>query len=73
MKNLLNDPDVMALYKGLQNNKYSDIDDYLTSTPIFERPSMTQPLQKQDAKFEPKLFFDGEAITDFIGDNDYGL
>ena len=33
MKNLLDDPDVMALYKDLQNNKYENIDDYLTSFP----------------------------------------
>lgn len=72
MKNLLDDPAVMALYKALQNNKYADIDDYLTSTPIDDieqEPSESKLIHKP----EPKIFFDGQEVSDFIGDNDYGL
>lgn len=71
MKNLLDDPDVMALYKALQNNRYENIDDYLTSTPIFQRPDMTHLAQKPEPEFQ--LFCDGQKVSDFIEDNDYGL
>lgn len=72
MKNLLDDPDVLALYKSLQSNKYTDIDDYLTSDPtesIYDY-SFNQKKQKMP---EPKIFFDGVEVQDFIGDIDYGL
>ena len=74
MKNLLNDPDVMALYKGLQNNKYEDIDDYLTSIPIFQRSPTSNFTQKQeDTEPKFKLFCNGKEVTDFDNDMDYGL
>lgn len=80
MKNLLDDPDVMALYKDLQNNKYENIDDYLTSFPETSTHSdhggipihmiSNRGLPKPDRK----IFWEGQEITmDFEEDNDYGL
>lgn len=71
MKNLLNDPDVMSLYKALQNNRYKDIDDYLTSIPIFQRPAMTRLVQKPEPEFQ--FVCGGQKVSDFIENTDYGL
>lgn len=77
MKNLLDDPDVMALYKDLQNNKYEDIDDYLTSFPDSNYQDGIPTKLVSEKKLPPvsgKIFWDGQEITmDFEEDNDYGL
>ena len=80
MKNLLDDPDVMALYKGLQNNKYEDIDDYLTSFPETENYSNQGGVPRNlisEEKLSPlskKIFWNGEEITSGIEySDDYGL
>lgn len=76
MKNLLDDPEVMKLYRALQNKRYNDIEDYLNSSPIdeIEKESMhfseTNP---PTPKFDRKIFWGGEEVSDFVGDNDYGL
>ena len=80
MKNLLDDPDVMALYKDLQNNKYENIDDYLTSFPETSTHSdhggipihmiSNRGLPKPDGK----IFWDEKEITSGIEySDDYGL
>lgn len=71
MKNLLSDPDVLELYNSLKNNKFIDVEDYLTSFPE-ESPSQVFNWKKSSIP-EPKIFFDGIEVQDFIGDNDYGL
>lgn len=75
MKNLLDDPDVMALYKALQNNKYEDIDDYLTSFPETLTHSEHGGIPEIRLK-EPdrKIFWDGEEVSfNFEDSGDYGL
>lgn len=72
MKNLLNDPDVMALYKNLQNGTFQDVDDYLTSNPA-DFANLDFEIDTPKKKQETKIFFDGMEVSDFIGDNDYGL
>ena len=76
MKNLLDDPDVMALYKSLQTNKFEDIEDYLTSSyEDFKKPIIIEKIHKPEIENlpSPKIFWGGEEVSDFIGDNDYGL
>lgn len=73
MKNLLNDPDVMALYKSLQNGTFQDVDDYLTSNPVDFANLDFEMYTPEKKKQETKIFFDGMEVSDFIGDNDYGL
>lgn len=73
MKNLLDDPDVMALYKGLQNNKYEDIDDYLTSFPTNYQDEIPTELVTEK-KLPRKIFWNGKEITAGIEySDDYGL
>lgn len=77
MKNLLDDPDVMALYKDLQNNKYEDIDDYLTSFPDSNYQDEIPAKLISEKKLPPvsgKIFWDGKEITAGIEySDDYGL
>ena len=74
MKNLLDDPDVMALYKDLQNNKYEDIDDYLTSFPDSDyQDGIPTKLVSEKKLPERKVFFEGEEISGYIESDDYGL
>ena len=77
MKNLLDDPDVMALYKDLQNNKYEDMDDYLTSFPDSNYQDGIHAKLISEKKLPPvsgKLFWDGKEITAGIEySDDYGL
>ena len=77
MKNLLDDPDVMALYKDLQNNKYEDIDDYLTSFPDSDyQDGIPAKLvsEKKLPSVSGKIFWDGKEITAGIEySDDYGL
>lgn len=77
MKNLLDDPDVMALYKDLQNNKYEDIDDYLTSFPDSDYQDGIPTKLVPEKKLPPasgKIFWDGKEITAGIEySDDYGL
>lgn len=62
MKNFLDDPDVIALYKELQNKKY-------------KKPIIIETKHKPEIESlpNPKIFWGGEEVSDFIGDNDYGL
>lgn len=77
MKNLLDDPDVMALYKDLQNNKYEDIDDYLTSFPDSDYQDGIPAKLASEKKLPPvsgKIFWNGKGITAGIEySDDYGL
>ena len=77
MKNLLDDPDVMALYKDLQNNKYEDIDDYLTSFPDSDYQDGIPTKLVPEKKLPPasrKIFWNGKEITAGIEySDDYGL
>lgn len=73
MKNLLNDPEVLKLYQALQNKKFKDLDDYLTSSPIDEISEQNCIFPTPRKSQESKIFFGGEEIRDFEGDNDYGL
>lgn len=76
MKNLLDDPDVMALYKDLQNNKYEDINDYLTSFPADYRDKIPTELvtEKKLPPVSGKIFWNGKEITAGIEySDDYGL
>ena len=74
MKNLLDDPDVMALYKDLQNNKYEDIDDYLTSFPDSDYQDGIPTKLVPEKKLPRKIFWDGKEITAGIEySDDYGL
>ena len=77
MKNLLDDPDVMALYKDLQNNKYENIDDYLTSFPETSTHSDHGGIPiglSPEKKLPGKIFWDGKEITSGIEySDDYGL
>ena len=69
MKNLLNDPDVAQLYQDLQSGKYKDVEDYMSTFYKESTTSIYTP-KKQP---ELKMFWGGEIIQDFEGDNDYGL
>lgn len=69
MKNLLDDPDVLNLYKSLQSKKYQSIEDYLESSYIEDTP--TTPAKKDT--FTPNIKFGGETIQNFEEDFDYGL
>lgn len=69
MKNLLDDPDVLNLYKSLQSKKYQSIEDYLESSYIEDTPIT---LVKKDT-FTPNIKFGGETIQNFEEDFDYGL
>ena len=69
MKNLLNDPDVAQLYQDLQSGKYKDVEDYMST---FYAESTT-PIYTPKKQPELKMFWGGEIIQDFEGDNDYGL
>ena len=77
MKNLLDDPDVMALYKDLQNNKYEDIDDYLTSFPDSGYQDGIPTKLISEKKLPPvsgKIFWGGKEVTAGIEySDDYGL
>ena len=74
MKNLLDDPDVMALYKSLQNNKYEDINDYLTSFPDSDYQDGIPTELAPEKKLPGKIFWDGKEITTGIEySDDYGL
>ena len=76
MKNLLDDPDVMALYKDLQNNKYEDINDYLTSFPADYQDEIPTELvtEKKLPLVSGKIFWNGKEITAGIEySDDYGL
>lgn len=74
MKNLLDDPDVMALYKSLQNNKYEDINDYLTSFPDSDYQDGISTESAPEKKLPRKIFWDGKEITSGIEySDDYGL
>lgn len=59
MKNLLDDPDVYALYLELQSNNSST-------------NNIKQEQQSKETHY-PKIFFDGKEVEEFIGDNDYGF
>ena len=77
MKNLLEDTDVMDLYKDLKNNKYENIDDYLTSFLDSDYqdgiPTKLVPKKKLPAP-SGKIFWDGKEITVGIEySDDYGL
>lgn len=72
MKNLLEDPDVLRLYKSLQNKQFENIDDYLMSSPIDQDQEFPQETSKIQNP-EQKMFFDGVEVQDFVGDCDYGL
>lgn len=69
MKNLLNDPDVAQLYQDLQSGKYKNVEDYMSTFYEESTTSIYTP-KKQP---ELKMFWGGEIIQDFEGDNDYGL
>lgn len=69
MKNLLDDPDVLNLYKSLQSKKYQSIEDYLESSYIEDIP--ITPVKKDT--FTPNIKFRGESIQNFEEDFDYGL
>lgn len=69
MKNLLDDPDVLNLYKSLQSKKYQSIEDYLESSYIEDTPITSV---KKDT-FTPNIKFGGERIQNFEEDFDYGL
>lgn len=71
MKNLLEDPEVLQLYKALQAKRIESVEDYLTSSPVedFFEPEIPKIKPQQDRK----IFFDGVEVQDFEGDNDYGL
>ena len=69
MKNLLDDPDVLNLYKSLQSKKYQSIEDYLESSYIEDTPITSV---KKDT-FTPNIKFGGENIQNFEEDFDYGL
>ena len=71
MKNLLDDPDVMQLYKNLQNKKYENIEEYLTSSPIDNFNNNDFKINKKLP--ERKVFFEGEEISGYIESDDYGL
>lgn len=71
MKNLLDDPDVMQLYKNLQNKKYENIEEYLTSSPIDNFDNDDFKINKKLP--ERKVFFEGEEISGYIESDDYGL
>ena len=71
MKNLLDDPDVMQLYKNLQNKKYENIEEYLTSSPIDNFNNDDFKINKKLP--ERKVFFEGEEISGYIESDDYGL
>ena len=71
MKNLLDDPDVMQLYKNLQNKKYENIEEYLTSSPIDNFDNNDFKINKKLP--ERKVFFEGEEISGYIESDDYGL
>lgn len=71
MKNLLDDPDVMQLYKNLQNKKYENIEEYLTSSPIDNFDNNNFKINKKLP--ERKVFFEGEEISGYIESDDYGL
>lgn len=73
MKNLLDDPDVAALYKDLQNKKYENIDDYLTSNPTDDFSGSNYETPTVPKLPEKKVFFGGEEISGFIESDDYGL
>ena len=74
MKNLLDDPDVMALYKSLQNNKYEDINDYLTSFPDSDYQDGIPIGLSPEKKLPGKIFWNGKEITSGIEySDDYGL
>lgn len=72
MNIFLNDPEVMALYEDLKNNKYSSIDDYLTSFPGNSDDTEFTPKTRAYTP-ERKMFWGGQEVADFEGDNDYGL
>lgn len=69
MKNLLDDPDVLNLYKSLQSKKYQSIEDYLESSYIEDTP--ITPTRKDT--FIPNIKFEGASIQNFEEDFDYGL
>lgn len=69
MKNLLDDPDVLNLYKSLQSKKYQSIEDYLESSYVEDTP--IAPVKKDT--FTPNIKFGGESIQNFEEDFDYGL
>lgn len=71
MKNLLDDPDVMQLYKNLQNKKYENIEEYLTFSPIDNFDNNDFKINKKLP--ERKVFFEGEEISGYIESDDYGL
>ena len=71
MKNLLDDPDVMQLYKNLQNKKYENIEEYLTSSLIDNFDNNDFKINKKLP--ERKVFFEGEEISGYIESDDYGL
>lgn len=60
------DPDVEKLYQDLINNKYSDLDDYLTS--YYEEDS--RPTYYKPKAPAPRITFGGVEITDFDEDMD---
>lgn len=69
MRNLLNDPDVMELYKALQNKRYENVEDFLTSSPtdqVYIKPKINKPKLKSYLGGE-------EIIEDYIESDDYGL
>lgn len=63
------DPDVEKLYQDLINNKYSDLDDYLTS--YYEEDP--RPTYYKSKASEPRITFGGMEINDFDEDIDYGV
>ena len=73
MKNLLDDPDVMQLYRSLQNNSYNDIDDFLTSNPVDDyNKQIAQPTIKPKLP-NAKIWVDGVEVNDNLESDDYGL
>lgn len=69
MSNLLNDPDVMELYKALQSKRYENVEDFLASPPIekvYNQVKINKPKLKQ--------YWGGEEIVDnYVESDDYGL
>lgn len=74
MKNLLDDPEVMKLYQDLQNAKYNDLDDFLTSSPVDDRDRRETTISGKQKLPAQKVFWNGEEVSDYIEEsNDYGL
>lgn len=74
MMNLLNDPDVMALYQDLLNKKYEDCDEFLNTNPaeLYNKKGSVE-LPTKPKLPERKIWVDGKEVSDFMESDDYGL